>query len=71
MLGTSAEQASWGRRDCDSGTHEAAVTCRFGRGRRGDGERPVTELVPDVTPDWRRDLESATQLLQAGIHTGA
>ena len=60
-VGTSAEQVSRGRRDCDSGTHEAAVTCRFGRGRRGDGELLVTELVPDLTPDWRRDLESATQ----------
>ena len=70
-VGTSAEQVSRGRRDCDSGTHEAAVTCRFGRGRRGDGELLVTELVPDLTPDWRRDLESATQLPRAGVHAGA
>ena len=28
-------------------------------------------MVPDVTPVWRRDLESATQLPRAGVHAGA
>ena len=72
-VGTSAEQVSRGRRDCDSGTHEAAVstTCRFGRGRHGDVSMVHVSMVPDVTPDWRRDLESATQLPRAGVHTGA
>ena len=31
----------------------------------------MSSMVPDVTPDWRRDLESATQLPRAGVHTGA
>ena len=31
----------------------------------------MLSMVPDVTPDWRRDLESATQLPRAGVHTGA
>ena len=72
-VGTSAEQVSRGRRDCDSGTHEAAVstTCRFGRRRHGDVSMVYASMVPDVTPDWRRDLESATQLPRAGVHTDA
>ena len=78
-VGTSAEQVSRGRRDCDPGTHEAAVstTCRFGRGRHGDSDVSMVyahvSMVPDVTltPVWRRDLESATQLPRAGVHTGA